>query len=370
MNTFTFIFAQHIQHAKQHILISRKKYAFSFGKFYLHQETMNGFHLPSGFQSHMTMVSSHQHPVPKGKSGQPVDSSYYKLLNVTPTSSTRDIRKAFRKCSLTHHPDKNLNDDASHAAFKQLTKVHEVLKDDMNRLCYDSFGPDFSEIKNIEMFKQNSRSDPIHAKVNLSMGDLLNGKTVTLRYKRQTANNSVTQETYDCFIAPGTPNGKKLVYEGKGHHENGKLVGDLVVVVEEEPHENCTRVGNSLMIKQRMPLSAALLGNDFCIHLPHGETTTIKPNGMFEPGLWYSVPCTEKTPFDVFVTFELIYPKSDFNEVQKELLTKVFNVVRQNKTNIIATEIDENDLQAKLRNTEQDTASYQQVHMSQNCPMQ
>ena len=62
-----------------------------------------------------------------------------------------DIKKAYRKLAIIHHPDKNPNDESAAARFKDIGEAHETLIDSEKRARYDS-GEDL--IDPSEMFAQ------------------------------------------------------------------------------------------------------------------------------------------------------------------------------------------------------------------------
>jgi molecular chaperone DnaJ len=62
---------------------------------------------------------------------------YYEVLGVSKTASADEIKKAFRKAAVQHHPDKEGGDEAK---FKEVNEAYEVLKDQQKRQRYDQFG--------------------------------------------------------------------------------------------------------------------------------------------------------------------------------------------------------------------------------------
>lgn len=62
---------------------------------------------------------------------------YYEVLGVSKDASADEIKKAFRKAAVQHHPDKEGGDETK---FKEITEAYEVLKDQQKRQRYDQFG--------------------------------------------------------------------------------------------------------------------------------------------------------------------------------------------------------------------------------------
>jgi DnaJ-class molecular chaperone len=63
--------------------------------------------------------------------------SFYNTLNVPETASQEDIKKAYRKMSMTHHPDKNNNSQESTEKFQKISEAYEVLGDIDKKREYD-----------------------------------------------------------------------------------------------------------------------------------------------------------------------------------------------------------------------------------------
>lgn len=65
---------------------------------------------------------------------------YYELLGVARDTSEADIKKAYRKLAMKHHPDRNPNDKTAEEKFKDIQKAYAVLSDKEKRAAYDQFG--------------------------------------------------------------------------------------------------------------------------------------------------------------------------------------------------------------------------------------
>src|SRR5919107_936456 len=65
---------------------------------------------------------------------------YYSLLGVSKDATPDDLKKAYRKLAMQHHPDRNPGDKAAEHKFKEISEAYEVLKDEQKRAAYDRFG--------------------------------------------------------------------------------------------------------------------------------------------------------------------------------------------------------------------------------------
>merc|ERR1719161_2940772 len=76
-------------------------------------------------------------PGGRRRSQKPADTpKFYKLLEVDKNASDAEIKKAYRKLAIKHHPDKGGDPEK----FKEITRAYEVLSDSEKRAQYDRFG--------------------------------------------------------------------------------------------------------------------------------------------------------------------------------------------------------------------------------------
>lgn len=63
---------------------------------------------------------------------------FYKILGVEKDAGDNEIKKAYRKLAIVHHPDKNPDDVDAADKFKEIGEAYETLSDPEKRARYDS----------------------------------------------------------------------------------------------------------------------------------------------------------------------------------------------------------------------------------------
>merc|ERR1719498_594470 len=123
--------------------------------------------------------------------------AFYETLGVSKTATPQEIKKAYRKAAMRHHPDKGGDPEK----FKQISKAYEVLSDEEKRERYDKFGEkgleggggghDASDIFSA-MFGGGGRRGPrgprkgkdVLFRLKVTLADLYNGATKKLRLSK------------------------------------------------------------------------------------------------------------------------------------------------------------------------------------------
>ena len=65
---------------------------------------------------------------------------FYEVLGINRDASDDEIKKAYRKLAMKHHPDRNLDNPKSEEQFKEAKEAYEILSDAQKRAAYDQYG--------------------------------------------------------------------------------------------------------------------------------------------------------------------------------------------------------------------------------------
>ena len=65
---------------------------------------------------------------------------FYQTLGIAKNSTDAEIKKAYRRLAMKHHPDRNPGNATSEEKFKEAKEAYEVLSDPQKRSTYDQFG--------------------------------------------------------------------------------------------------------------------------------------------------------------------------------------------------------------------------------------
>lgn len=65
---------------------------------------------------------------------------YYEILTVERTATVEEVRKAYKREALKHHPDRNPGDATAESKFRACNEAYQVLSDEEKRKIYDQFG--------------------------------------------------------------------------------------------------------------------------------------------------------------------------------------------------------------------------------------
>src|SRR5580693_8143495 len=83
-----------------------------------------------------------------------VAQSHYETLGIPKDATPDQIRQAYKRLALKHHPDRNPGDPNAEVLFKEVNTAYQVLSDESKRAAYDAFGSVDQNIRS-----QNAKSN-------------------------------------------------------------------------------------------------------------------------------------------------------------------------------------------------------------------
>ena len=149
--------------------------------------------------------------------------TFYQILGVDKKADPKDIKKAYRKLALKHHPDRGGDD----ATFKKIGRAYDVLSDENKRKIYDTKGEeglkDFEQGSNdidpTEIFanffqqqrhNQNEMKLQVVIPVQVTLDEIFTGRKKIVEYERIIdcdscdSTGSIDKNSYICNKCDGT----------------------------------------------------------------------------------------------------------------------------------------------------------------------
>ena len=163
--------------------------------------------------------------------------NHYQTLGVSPQADDKEIKKAFRRLAMKHHPDKG----GDEKRFKEIQTAYDTLKDPQKRHAYDNPNP-FENFQGGDPFSQGSPFGDIFSEIfgggfqqqrrrptrnPDAVCDVHVDLTEVYRGCEKMINTGYA--TYKLTIPAGTQNGTKFMMNGKGPLQDpGLPPGDLI----------------------------------------------------------------------------------------------------------------------------------------------
>lgn len=261
--------------------------------------------------------------------------NFYKMLEVPETASIDEIKKAYRRLSLAHHPDKNNNSPESATKFQKISEAYETIGDVDKKKEYDltrnnpfikmmgsnhgmsmdpmgqnamddllstlfgfsgqgfsgqGFPPGFLGGQNVRVFHNGrpvnmahpqQKPAPIIMSISVPIDKILSGTTVPIDVERwivEHGNKVHEHETIYVTVPKGIDEGEIIVLKDKGNTISDELKGDVKVVIKIENNTNFLRSGLDLLLAKSISIKEALCGFTFEVKYITGRTYTINNN--------------------------------------------------------------------------------------------
>ena len=241
--------------------------------------------------------------------------NHYETLGISREADETEIKKAFRKLSLQHHPDRNPDADTT-TKFQEINEAFEVLSDQEKREQYNmelQFGQqspfghpgmqqDMNDINNIfnmmfggggmpgmggpgirifhnggpginvqtHMFHSFGRPEPIQTSVTISIEQSYHGCTVPVEFERWNVINNLRSNERDVLnlnLPRGIENGETIIVGDRGNNINNQVRGEVRITVHIKNESPFVRHGLDLVLSKKISLKESLCG--FVLEFDH-----------------------------------------------------------------------------------------------------
>ncbi|OMJ09087.1 Mitochondrial protein import protein MAS5 [Smittium culicis] len=337
------------------------------------------------------------------------DTKLYDILGVDAGAGESELKKAYRKLALKHHPDKS-KDPESAEKFKDISHAYDILSDPHKREVYDRYGEEglsggdggmggasaedlFTQFFGGSAFGGGSRRGPQGPRkgrdmahvLKVSLEELYKGKVTKLQLTKSIicsgcdgkggkngVNSTCTgcqgtgmkitmrqigpmvqqiqQQCHQCggsgeaisekdkckkckgrkvvsevkqievHVDKGMKDGQKIKFPGEADQAPNVIPGDIVIVIEEKPHETFKRRDDNLIVNAQINLITALAGGN--IHIKHLDgrilNVEILPGEIIKPGEMKIVSGEGMPSYrhhnkgDMYISFDIIFPENNW----------------------------------------------------------
>jgi curved DNA-binding protein len=216
---------------------------------------------------------------------------YYTTLGISKNASEAEIKSAYRKMAMKHHPDRG----GDEKKFKEVNEAYETLSDPQKKQMIDmgvdpnaqhtSYrqGSPFEFHFNTGNFEDVfgnfgfggrpiRKNKTLNVNIEVSLEDILKGKVIDAEIGIPNGSKRLV----NIEVPPGIENGQQIRYRGMGEHTLKDLPpGDLIVNILVKQHSVFQRQGDMLMIKKFISPWDAILGSEITIETIDKKTLTI-----------------------------------------------------------------------------------------------
>lgn len=249
---------------------------------------------------------------------------YYSVLGVAKSASQDEIKKAFRKLAMQHHPDKNPGDKKAEEKFKEASEAYEVLSDTEKREAYDQFGhaatsgqgpfggaggpfgaggfrggggPGGDPFQDIfgdvfsDIFggraggpgarrRAPAKGSDLRYTLSITFEEAAVGTEKVISFVRHKGTREETAKL-SVTVPAGVKEGQRLKLSGEGDAPSGVAAGDLYVIISLQEHLLFKREENDVILEVPVPYTDAILGSQIEILTLTGKAQIKIPAGTF-----------------------------------------------------------------------------------------
>lgn len=227
---------------------------------------------------------------------------YYSTLGINRGASPEEIKKAYKRMAMKHHPDRG----GDEKKFKEISQAYDILSNPQKKQMFDSgIDPNrtnSSGFRNNDPFefhfgggppsgmedifthfgfgfgsRPHRRNQSINISVNLTLEEVLQGKDITAEVSLPSGQRKIV----NINVPPGIEHGQQIRYQGMGDNSIPDFrPGDLIVNINVLRHHQFIRDGSNIIIEKKISVWAALLGETITITTLNSKSLDVKiPEG-------------------------------------------------------------------------------------------
>jgi len=228
---------------------------------------------------------------------------YYSILGIARTASPEQIKKAYRKLAMTHHPDRG----GDHTQFANINSAYDTLSNSDKRNAYDRpqqanpfgqqqgqnpfagtpFEHHFQHGFGQQQQRQTPRNRDITVQADIELAEVLTGKNLIIQYQLQTGK----METVTVDVPAGAKHGDTIQYEGLGDNGHPRYPrGNLLVRIKVKKTKHWDRDGENLITKKPINVFDLLTGCVILVTTLENKKLELKVPQGTQPGQTFNIP--------------------------------------------------------------------------------
>lgn len=228
---------------------------------------------------------------------------YYNILGIQPTASEDEIRSAYKKLAMKHHPDRGGNQ----AEFQNIQEAYSTLTDPGRKAEWEqqrafgqaggqnfgfsfNFGQDINDILHQfhgghhffgQGFQRQQKNRDLRTIIELDLASTLDTQTKFVEIRDQTGG----VKTVQVNVPRGVQSGMQMRFPGHGDHTNKQLQpGDLYVEFKLKHHPDFVVDGINLVKHLKVNAVDAIIGKNITVHGLDSRVFDVKIPSGTQPG--------------------------------------------------------------------------------------